>query len=243
MTYIVPKASADRSLLYRDRDYYSSMLAYGSAITQIAIMKDGDVEEVFSALVVEALSTNDEEAVETTMTGEGSKIRVGDRLVRNITVSGTLLDSGADGQTGQTRWLEFYEKARLSQISHTNRIVKIETTNFNFYGGFIRYEIQLDAYDPNKVTLSASLICTRVDIPKTISTTKVAGSDFYGKVSYEALSNIGLIGPLVMNPINVRIPSEVLTDTNGVAAVAAGRTLLATTSPPSNRSTDRFRVQ
>lgn len=246
MTYIVPQPASDRSLLYRDRDYYTSMPSYGHTITQIALMKDDEVEEVFSSLIVEALSTNDEEAVETTMTGEGCKIRVGDRLIRNLTLSGTLLDSAADGQTGHTRWLDFYEKARISQISHTGRLVKVETTDLDYYGGFMRYEVQLDAAEPNKITLSTTLVCVRVDIPKMISNNKVAGSDFFGKVSYEGLVNVGVIGPLVMNPIDVRIPVEpgdITADDGSITSVAALRALPATTTPPANRTETRFRVQ
>lgn len=246
MPYVVPQPAADRSLLYRDRDYYTSMPSYGHTVTQIALTKDDEVEEVFSSFIIEAISTNDEEAVETTMTGEGSKIRVGDRLIRNITFSGTLLDSAAEGQTGQTAWLDFYERARISQISHTGRLVKVETTDFDFYGGFMRYEIQLDAADPHKITLSATLVCVRVDIPKMISSTKVAGSDFYGKVSYEGLVNVGVIGSLVMNPIDVRIPvepGETTADDGTITTVASLRTLPATSAEPSDRAPTRFRVQ
>ena len=254
MSYIVPKASDDRSLLYRDRDYYVSMPAYAHRITQISITKDDEVLKSFTSFIIEAISTNDEEAVETTMTAEGSKLRVGDRLIRNVTLSGTLLDSDAEGQSGHSAWLKFYDEARLSQISESRRLVKIETTDLIFYGGLMRYEIQLTSDEPNRLTLSTTMVCVRVEIPTSVTTTKVAGSDFYGKVSYEGLSNIGLIGPLVTNPITTRIPTtfESITDANqgvsfgatsqSISDVALSKKLNTPSAAAADRSSSRFRA-
>lgn len=207
MSFILPQSAADRSLFYRDRDYYSSMVSLPDTPIQLALMEDDIVAEVFSSFIVEAFSTDDEDAVEYTMTGEGSKIRVGDRLIRNITLSGIVLDSAAEGQTGQTTWRKFYERGRLSQIAASGRRVRITLPDMVCYGGFIRTEPSLMSDDPNKVSISVTLMCLRVELPSTSSVTnKVAGTDFYGKVSYEGLVNIGLIGPLAVNPISVRFP-------------------------------------
>jgi len=218
---ILPAASSNRTVVSRTRDYLTSMPFSSATPAQIYICQrdalsnsvDADsqlkISNRFSDFHIMSLVMHDEEAVENVSTFEGTKIRVGDRLFRNLTMAGFILDGGAVGSSdvrhrGHDRWLKFYEKARFSQIASTPKIVAVDVHGIKFFGAFASYNITGNADEPSKLDLSTTFICSEIRLPSNVIST-VDGTDFKGKISYEGLAHAGVIGPISYDPTNVMI--------------------------------------
>lgn len=215
---ILPQPSANRTVFSRTRDYLSSMPYNTGRTAEIFVCQkqNNEIPDLDSGAIIVArmndfhvmsVVLHDEDSIETVSTFEGNKIRVGDRLFRNVTVAGFLLDGAPLGSSsirhrGHSNWLSFYEKARFSQIAGSRNLAVLIMFGVRFFGAFVSYNITNNADEPNKMDLSATFVCLDVQLPVNLIST-VTGTDFKGKISYEGLAHAGVIGPIAYDPTSV----------------------------------------
>jgi len=204
MSYpILPAANG--ALMSRTRDYKTVVINPARGQVTFSIKNaSGNVIKSFSDLVVSAIALNDLEASETVLTSEGEKIRVADRVLRTISISGQLIESGrSDSVNTRAAWLEFYEFSRLSQVAVNRLSVSFVVDDVKFDGAFISSDLTQSATEPNIISISTAFLCRTVEVNKVIS--KVPGTDFLGYVTYEGLAATNVIGPIAYQPIDTKL--------------------------------------